>query len=255
MEQAYSAIKDRIMTLELRPGGRLDDVSLSRLLGISRTPVREALFLLSSEGLVSGGRGGFTIRPVDVLDVGQLFEAHVVAVRAVARLAALRATDEAMEGMRRAALAVDRAIEERSAAAIAAHNAELHRLEAVVARNEHLKGLAWSIHDQGQRLAYLCFGGRADWTPRLTEHFSHVTQDHHEFHEALTGRDPDAAEEIAARHVYLFRNRVQEFMFTDAADHVRLGVDLVDAGPESGPGTGRTRMTDMDRQPPPGSPG
>ena len=226
MEQAYAAIKSGIMTLDTPPGGRLDDIVLSERLGISRTPVREALFRLSSEGLVTAGDGGFAIRPLDLLDVGQLFEAHVVAARAVARLAALRATEEDIERLRGAAASVDHAIDRRVAADIAAQNAELHRLEAVVARNEHLKGLAWSIHDQGQRLAYLCFGGQIEWTARLTEHFTRVRRDHHDFIAALTDKDPDAAEEIAARHVYLFRTRVQEFMFNDATHHVRLRADL-----------------------------
>jgi len=93
MQQAYLEVKDRIVTLELRPGQRLDDIGLGVQLGLSRTPVREALHRLMSEGLVTISPGnGMAVRALDLLDVGQLFEAHVVVARAIARLCAVRAT-------------------------------------------------------------------------------------------------------------------------------------------------------------------
>jgi DNA-binding GntR family transcriptional regulator len=231
MEQAYSAIKDRIMTLQVRPGQRLDDIELGEKLGISRTPVREALFRLGSEGLVSvSARGGFTVRAIDLLDIRQLFEAQIVMARAVGRLVALRATGAEISAMRTAADEVDAAINRRAPAEIAASNAALHRLEATAARNNHLKGLAHSLHDQGQRLAYLCFGGELDWTDDLTDHFTKVTRDHHDFLDAVVSRDPQAAEGIAARHVHLFRGRVQQFMFSEAMNKVSLAEDLDDGG-------------------------
>lgn len=227
MEQAYGAIKDRIMTLDLAPGHRLDDIALSEELGLSRTPVREALFRLGSEGLITlSARGGFSVRALDLQDVSQLFEAHIVVARAIARLAAIRASDADIGRLKSAADLVDQAIDRRAAADIAASNAALHRLEAEVARNEHLNGLAGSIHDQGQRLAYLCFGGQPHWTDQLSDHFARVAQDHHDLIAAVSARDADAAERVAARHVHLFRARVQRFIFSDLGDGVRLAEDL-----------------------------
>lgn len=231
MEQALRAVKDRIVTMQVRPGERLDDIALSAELGLSRTPMREALFRLSSEGLVAAGpRGGFTVRPLELPDVSQLFEAHVVVARSTARLLAIRATEADVTALTEATGRVQAAIRRGSPAEIAASNADLHRLEAEAARNEHLKWLAWSIHDQGQRLAFLCFGGESREVGDLAAHFVRVEDDHDALLAAVVDHDPDAAEAVASRHVHLFRDRVLEFLSTDAVDAVELRDDVAAKG-------------------------
>jgi len=51
-ERAYQKINERITTLELKPGSQVDERSLEELLSIGRTPIREALFRLTADGLV-----------------------------------------------------------------------------------------------------------------------------------------------------------------------------------------------------------
>ena len=227
MDSAHEAIKRKIVTLGVRPGERLDDIDLAEELGLSRTPVREALFRLGSEGLVTvGPRGGFLARPLDLVDINQLFEAHIVVARAVARLLACRATEADMAELQVAVNAVRDAIDLRSAAEISAANADLHRLEASFARNQHLRGLAWAIHDQGQRLSFLCFGGEAGYDGELSEHFARTCKDHGDSLAAVRDRDPDTAEQIAARHVRLFRDRVVKFLEMNAVEGLHLNGDL-----------------------------
>jgi DNA-binding GntR family transcriptional regulator len=207
----------------MRPGERLDDIALAAELQLSRTPVREALFRLGSEGLINTGtRGGFTVRPLDLADISQLFEAHIVVARATARLLATRATNAEITTLQEACEAVNEAIRADSAPEISAANAHLHRLEASFARNEHLRSLAWSIHDQGQRLAFLCFGGDGGEHSDLSAHFARTRKDHEDSVAAVRDRNPDEAERIAARHVHLFRDRVVEFLQVNAVDGVRL---------------------------------
>jgi DNA-binding GntR family transcriptional regulator len=229
MDRAYGQIRQRFMTLELRPGDWVDDLKLSEELGLSRTPVREALFLLASEGLVLVlPGGGFAVRSLDLVDISRLFEAHVVAAKAIARLTALRATKSDLKRLRSAEAAVTRAIERRNAAEIAASNGELHRLEAEIAQNEYLERLACRIHDQGQRLGYLAFGGADDWS-RLSEHFALVQKDHADVMAAYEAKDPDAAEVVATRHVDLFRQRILRFFAASEADAIDLSGDVLSA--------------------------
>src|SRR5262249_7136795 len=145
----------------------------------------------------------------------QMLEAHMVVHRAIARLMAVRATDSEIEQLAEATSVVRAAIDRRSPAEIAFTNAHLHRLEATVARNDQLRGLAWSIYDQGQRLSYLCFGGERGLDANLSEHYASTSEDHDESLEAVRAGDADAAEAIAARHVRLFRQRVLQFLETD----------------------------------------
>lgn len=64
-DRAYAEIKDAILRGVLRPGERLDDGELQRWLGVSRTPVRQALYALSLEGLVETAPQAYTrvVRP------------------------------------------------------------------------------------------------------------------------------------------------------------------------------------------------
>lgn len=223
MERAYGEIKQRIMTLELAPGAAIDDLSLSEELGISRTPAREALFRLVSEGLVivETGRSGFTVKPLEIFDLSALFEGHMVIARAIARLVAVRRTPADITQLRKADTRVIRAIERQRPADVASANADLHRMEASIARNGYLSGLACSIHDHGQRLGYLAFGGETSWE-KLEDHFVRVRTDHAELIEAYENRDPDHSETVAARHVHLFRDRILAFITEDAAGRIDL---------------------------------
>ncbi|MFI5728837.1 GntR family transcriptional regulator [Kribbella sp. NPDC051587] len=75
-EDAYRAIRDAIVKGELAPGERLNDADLSEWLGVSRTPVREALARLEQAGLVQTKPGRYTM--VSPLDARALREAQLV---------------------------------------------------------------------------------------------------------------------------------------------------------------------------------
>jgi DNA-binding GntR family transcriptional regulator len=95
-----------------------------------------------------------------------------------------------------------------------------------MARNDYLATLACSIHDQGQRLGYLAFGSVNRWDP-IQDHFARVREDHLEQIAAYEAGDPDVAEEIAGRHVHLFRSRIVDFMSSGESDQVSLGGDVL----------------------------
>jgi DNA-binding GntR family transcriptional regulator len=218
MRQAYDEIKRRIITLELAPGRRIDDIELAEALELSRTPVREALFLLGSEGLIiMRNRAGFTVRALDLADIADLFELHVVMAKAVARLAAVRATDEDIEALAEAAARVDRAIDARDHLEVTRANAALHRREAVAAHNDHFLALANSVHDHGERLAYLCFGGEREWG-RLDDYFAKVKIDHACLVDAYRRHAVVEAEQLATAHVRQFMRRVQAWMESEGLE-------------------------------------
>ena len=102
-DQAYSAIRDLIVSLELRPGAVINERELMERLGIGRTPVREALRRLAQERLVEVfPRRGTFVTSVEIRDLARLSEVRAVLEPEAARLAAERATGR---GPRRAARA------------------------------------------------------------------------------------------------------------------------------------------------------
>jgi DNA-binding GntR family transcriptional regulator len=111
VDQVYSAIRDRITGGSLQRGARIHQEDLADELGVSRTPVREALRRLAAEGLVEMR----TNRGARVADVGQddmhaAYEARLVIEPGAARLAAQSPAAEPLVRMRAALAAQRRAI-------------------------------------------------------------------------------------------------------------------------------------------------
>jgi DNA-binding GntR family transcriptional regulator len=107
VDRAYLAIRDDILSGKLRPGVRLREEELTRLVGVSRTPVREALRRLEKDGyaVVQPNRGAavpiHTKRDIDeIFGLRALLEGHA------ARRAATRITPEALEQLERICLAM-----------------------------------------------------------------------------------------------------------------------------------------------------
>ena len=247
MEQAYAQLKRRIITLELKPGQRLDDYEISQELKFSRTPVREAIFLLGAEGWVDiRSKAGFIVRPLDLVDIAHFFEAHIVLAKAVARFAAVRVTAAELQEMWDAVAEVEAAINRRDFLAVTAANATLHRLEGAATHNDIIKGMAESVHDQGQRLAYLCFGGLGGQRD-LDRHFDTVIAQHRSMVMALEKRDTRLAESIAVEHVRLFRTRVQDFMASEIefelTDEDLAGIAVPQAVEKNGGDGAKTKRT------------
>src|SRR5439155_11116272 len=103
VDQVYAVIRERILSGELPGGSRLPQNSLAEELGVSRTPLREALRRLSTEGLVvlEANRGA-TVAQHDLSDMLHAWRARLVLEPAAARLAAEVRVPEALGRMRRA---------------------------------------------------------------------------------------------------------------------------------------------------------
>lgn len=88
-ERAYAALREDILEWRLEPGTVLGEVEQSERLGISRTPLREALARLLADGLVAaqGGRG-LVVTAVSVSDIARLFELRQALEQQIARQAA-----------------------------------------------------------------------------------------------------------------------------------------------------------------------
>jgi DNA-binding GntR family transcriptional regulator len=100
-ERAYAALREQILDGELAPGTVLAEVEQSTRLGVSRTPLREALAKLTAEGLVSAHSGrGLVVTDVDLGRIAELFEVRGALEEQAARLAARRRDPAVFEGLR-----------------------------------------------------------------------------------------------------------------------------------------------------------
>lgn len=94
-ERAYRQLRDEIINAELQPGTVLGEVETSTRLGVSRTPLREALFKLVSDGFAAPLPGrGIVVTDVSIEGINELFELRQALEQQAARLAALRRNEE-----------------------------------------------------------------------------------------------------------------------------------------------------------------
>jgi DNA-binding GntR family transcriptional regulator len=156
-EQAYRAIEEEIVTLQVAPGEVVSEAQLATKLGFGRTPVREALQRLARERLVRIlPRRGIVVAAVDVGEQLRLIEVRREIERLVARAAARRADPaqrtrflEIAEGMRRAAASSDETAFLRLDRALNLLVLEAARNEFAAAAMALMHGLSrrfWFIH-------------------------------------------------------------------------------------------------------------
>lgn len=99
----HQAIREEILTLKREPGSALDEVSIAREFGLSRTPVREAILMLSSEGLVQElPNRSSVVMPLTMHRMNDMLDTWMILARAVSIAAIDRATDAQLDALRQA---------------------------------------------------------------------------------------------------------------------------------------------------------
>jgi DNA-binding GntR family transcriptional regulator len=202
-DRAYAALKHDILTCELAPGLRLIEKDLCAAIGISRTPLREALNRLGLEGLVSlVPYHGFEVAPITLQDVREMCELRYVLEGETAARTAQRGTPEEIEELSR--LAELRYVpgsretyEDYLRANSAFHNAVAH-----FSHNARLEALVVTLLDQLQRPLYLGLDVGLDAEGATTEHLEVVS--------AIQRHDADAAAKSMREQIL----RAEERMLT-----------------------------------------
>jgi len=190
-QTAYRRLLDEIRTGALLPGARLRETDLAARLGISRTPVREAIRLLETDGLVIHlPRQGATLRRLDPPEVIELYEMRAVLEGTAARLAARAVT--AVELAELQALNAGLAT---AAAGPAAQdiNRQFHRALLDGARNRFLVKTMNALHKTLLILGPTTLTDPARNADAVTEHAAVL--------DALTAGDGARAQALMQAHV------------------------------------------------------
>ncbi len=188
---AYRRLLDEIRGGALGPGARLRETELADRLGISRTPVREAIRQLETDGLVVHlPRQGATIRSLDHAEVVELYEMRAVLEGTAARLAARAASD--VERAELAALNAELA--ETPAGPLAREvNRQFHRMLLEAARNRFLLKSMSALQKTLLILGPSTLADPSRATSAVAEHAAVLA--------ALEARDGGAAEAAMRAHV------------------------------------------------------
>jgi len=203
-ERAYHAIREMIVSLELRPGAVIDERRLMQQLGIGRTPIREGLRTLAQEGLVEVfPRRGMFVTSVEIRDLASLAEVRSVLESSAARLAAERATDEDREAVAALLHELDHheALGQRELMAL---DERIHRQVYRAAHNGFLESSLERYYVLALRIWYLALD-------RARE-LERAVLDHREILEAIRDGDAARAEDAMRRHVEEFEEAMRRVL-------------------------------------------
>jgi DNA-binding GntR family transcriptional regulator len=202
-EQAYRAIRDRIVTLELPPGAVVSEADLMTSLKMGRTPVREALRALARERLVDVyPRRGIFVAGVDARDLAALSEARGILEPSAARLAATRLTDVDRQTLDVLLHELDRLDERPDSRKLIALDQRLHRFVYAAARNSFLEGVLDEHYTHALRIWFLALD-------RL-EHLDDAVAEHKAVLEAIRDGDADRAAATMAAHIDGFETAIRQ---------------------------------------------
>ncbi|WP_179949868.1 GntR family transcriptional regulator [Burkholderia sp. MSMB1072] len=204
----YEELRKQILTLKLKPGVQLDEISLAAQFGLSRSPVRDAIARLSSEGLVTILPNRTTlVTPFEIEEFPKYISALDLIQRAVTRLAATQRTDADLAKIRKADDVYMEAVAGGDFQAMSETNKALHMVIAHAANNPYFVGYYERLLGEGQRLLHLHFDFTVS-SPTAAK----LGRDHDELIDAIARRDAEAAERAAHEHTMLFQKRFLDYM-------------------------------------------
>jgi DNA-binding GntR family transcriptional regulator len=192
--QAYEVIRSLIVKGELLQGTVITEAELVRRLGMSRTPVREALRQLQAEGYLWPAEGrGYAIPVLGEDDLRDLYTVRASLEGLAAEHAAARLTRMDLARLEDLYDTMQAAQSRRDDDELAQLNSQFHDAVAVASGNRYLQGMLGQIQDAFERfrLTALAQPGRREQ--------AHL--EHGELIAALRDRDPERARELASAHV------------------------------------------------------
>ena len=201
-DQIVSRVRDLILQGTLAPGSRIVEVSLCVQLGVSRTPLREALKTLAGEGLIDFAPGrGAVVHTISMQQAQNILEV-LTGIEAVAgRYAAIRATDAEIAELRHMHEDMCRCFERRDRLAYYKINLDIHARIGELSHNPELVALHRNYSARVKRLRFSGSSTLEMWQAAIAEHEAMIA--------ALEARDAGALAEVLRNHMRLIWERLQ----------------------------------------------
>ena len=190
----FNTLRQAILRGELKPGERLMEIQLANKLGVSRTPIREAIRKLELEGLVLMiPRRGAEVAQItekslrDVLEVRQALEELAV------KLACLRMTPEGVTELKKAAAEFERVLGDEDITVVAGADVAFHDVIYLATDNERLISLLNNFREQMYRY-------RVEYLKKKEFH-DKLLKEHQEIIHAIENGECEQAMEVTSRHI------------------------------------------------------
>lgn len=190
----FNTLRQAILTGELRPGERLMEIHLAERLGVSRTPIREAIRKLELEGLVTMiPRRGAEVAQITEKSMNDVLEVRRAVDALCAELACERITPRELEDLGRACEAFERAVQTGDIKEIAHADVALHDIIIQATGNQRLIQLVNNLSEQMYRY-------RFEYIKDASQH-ERLVEEHRIIYESLMKKDVQTASDAAKIHI------------------------------------------------------
>lgn len=205
-ERVYRRLREAIVSGSLAPGQRLIETSLAEQLGVSRSPVREAIRRLAQDGLVTFvPRRGVSVGNPSPGEVEEVYTIRGALEALAARLAACRRSARQLEQLRRTLARMERATENGDHSGLLRADNDFHRALVEASGNQRLIEIAAALLDTSRRVRQSVLSGDTSWARTTWENHRAVLA-------ALESPDPEAAAMLVSTHMERAKERMLAMM-------------------------------------------
>jgi DNA-binding GntR family transcriptional regulator len=195
-EVIFNTLREAIIVGELKPGERLMEVQLAEKMGVSRTPVREAIRKLELEGLVNMiPRKGAHVADLSVKDIIDVLEVRATLDGLATALAAEKMTEQELKELNNVQMQFINYVEKDNTQGAIKKDVEFHDIIYRCSRNDKLLQISSNLREQVQRFRVIYIKDYGSMRGVISEHA--------EIYEAMASKDPEAAREAAQKHIYI----------------------------------------------------
>lgn len=194
-EKSYNLIKQKIIKCEIMPGEQILEAEIAEELGISRTPVREALLRLSEEKLVTiYPRKGIIASPITIKDIHEVFEIREIVETQIAKTACNNMSKDYLIDLKRRFENAEFNLDRENATKYFELDLEFHKYIVKSGNNERLIKFTNQIYDLDYRIRVMSTLQVEDIEKRSRpEHFAII--------DALISKDINKIEKTVREHI------------------------------------------------------
>lgn len=193
-EVIFNSLREAIIIGELRPGERLMEVQLAEKMGVSRTPVREAIRKLELEGLVDMiPRKGAHVAELSIKDIMDVLEVRASLDGLATSLAAERITDDELKELKHINGQFASYIEKENLNGSIKKDVEFHDIIYRASRNDKLISIINNLREQVQRFRVIYL--------KEYNNSKNLIKEHNDIFEAVSSRSMENARNIAKTHI------------------------------------------------------
>lgn len=192
--RVFAQIENDILNGKYKPGDSLIETKLSEELGVSRTPVREAIRQLELEGLVQTiPNKGAIVKGITLQDIEDIYTIRMMIEGLAARWAAQKITDEELEELKEAVELEEFYTNKNDSEHLLMFDSKFHEIIFRASKSKPLMHMLRTFHHYVQRARNISMSS--------PERARMVLEEHRKILEAIERRDPERAEMLTNQHV------------------------------------------------------